>query len=149
RYILMKELQGTWPGDLLDSQRISIYGWANASANWSTSHNSNMPSSYWFVANDVLLDQFVVRAERQVDSVQVDHIDWGCRSTFVYGIYCWYMVGGGWWSGDGQLLKLNFLYGEDFTEQYLDLFVSCLAQGMILRGGRWIACPDIVPQFAP
>jgi hypothetical protein len=149
RYIVMKELQGTWPGDLLDSQRINIYGWANASYNWSTSHNSNMPSSYWFEANDVMLNQFVVRAERQVDSVQVDHIDWGFRSTFLYGTDYRYMAAGGWWPGDGQLLKHNFLYGEDFTEQYFDLYVPWVAQGLILRVGRWIACPDIETQFAP
>src|SRR5439155_17403134 len=27
RWLLMKELQGTWPGWLLDSQRTQVYGW--------------------------------------------------------------------------------------------------------------------------
>jgi hypothetical protein len=149
RYPLMKELQGTWPGDLLDSERIRIYGWINAAGNVSTAHNSNTPDSYWIAANQFELDQFVIRAERQVDTVQVDHIDWGFRSTFLYGIDYRYMTAGGWEPAATQLLKHNLLYGGDFTEQYIDVYVPWVAQGMVVRVGRWIACPDIETQFAP
>jgi hypothetical protein len=149
RYALMKELQGTWEGDSLDSQRIRVYGWINASGNLSTASNSNMPTSYWFFANQVLLDQFIVRAERLPDTVQTDHIDWGFRSTFLFGTDYRYMVAGGWWPADGQLLERNQLYGEDFTEQYFNLYIPWVAQGMDIRIGRWIACPDIETQFAP
>jgi hypothetical protein len=146
---LMKSLQGTWYGDLLNEERIRVYGWINASANLSTSHNSNTPDSYWIAANKIELDQFVVRAERQVDSVQTDHIDWGFRSTFLFGIDYRYMTAGGWWPADVQNLEHNFLYGVDFTEQYFDLYVPWIGQGTIFRVGRWIACPDIETQFAP
>jgi hypothetical protein len=149
RYPLMKALQGTWYGDLLDSNRIRIYGWLNASGNLSTSHNSNMPDSYWIYANKFEMDQFLLRVERQVDSVQTDHIDIGFRSSLLVGMDYRYMVAGGWWPGDTQLLKHNFLYGADFTEQYIDVYVPWVAQGMIVRVGRWIACPDIETQFAP
>jgi hypothetical protein len=149
RYLVMKELQGTWEGDLLDSERIRVYGWINAAGNVSTSKNSNMPDSYWIVPNSFQLDQFIVRAERLVDTVQTDHVDWGFRSTFLYGIDYRYMVAGGWWPGDLQLLKQNDLYGGDFTEQYVDVYVPWVAQGMDIRIGRWIACPDIETQFAP
>jgi hypothetical protein len=149
RYPLMKELQGTWPGDLLDSERIRVYGWINAAGNLSTSRNSNMPDSYWIVPNRFELDQIVIRAERQVDSVQTDHIDWGFRSSFMYGIDYRYFTAGGWEPASTQLLKHNLLYGGDPTEQYLDVYVPWVAQGMIVRVGRWIACPDIETQFAP
>jgi hypothetical protein len=149
RYPLMKELQGTWPGDLLDSERIRVYGWLNASANVSTSKNSNTPDSYWIVPNSVQLDQTILRVERQVDSVQTDHVDWGFRSTFLFGIDYRYMVAGGWWPADVQLLEHNFLYGVDLTEQYFDMYVPWVGQGTIVRVGRWIACPDIETQFAP
>lgn len=149
RYPLMRELQGTWPGDLLDSERIRVYGWVNVSGNLSTSRNSNTPDSYWIVPNSVQMDQFVVRAERLVDSAQTDHIDWGFRSTLLVGMDYRYMTAGGWWPADIELLKHNSLYGVDFTEQYLDFYVPWVAQGMILRVGRWIACPDIETQFAP
>ena len=73
--------------------------------NWSTAKNSNTPDSYWIVPNRFELDQFVFRVERQVDSVQTDHIDWGFRSTALYGIDYRYMTAGGWFSD--QLLKHN------------------------------------------
>jgi hypothetical protein len=149
RYALMKTLQGTLAGDVLDSNRIRLYGWLNGSANWSTSKNANSPDSYWFVANSVQLDQAVLRVERQVDSVQTDHIDWGFRSTLLYGIDYRYMTAGGWEPASTQLLKHNLLYGLDFTEQYLDVYIPWVAQGLIVRVGRWIACPDIETQFAP
>jgi hypothetical protein len=149
RWPLMKAMQGTYIGDLLDSERIRTYGWINASANVSNAKNSNTPDSYWLVPNSVQLDQLVVRMERQVDSVQTDHIDWGFRSTVLFGTDYRYMTAGGWWPASDQLLEHNFLYGVDFTEQYFDLYVPWVAQGMIVRVGRWIACPDIETQFAP
>src|SRR5262249_58178152 len=95
------------------------------------------------------LDQLVVRAERQLDSVQQDHIDIGFRSSLLFGIDYRYMVAGGWWPGDREFLVHNMLYGADLTEQYFDVYFPHVAQGMIVRVGRWIACPDIETQFAP
>src|SRR5262249_45448996 len=146
-YPLMKAIYaGPWGEEIKDS-RIKAYGWVNASGNWSTAKNSNTPDSYWIVPNRYELDQFVFRLERQVDSVQTDHIDWGFRATALYGMDYRYMTAGGWFSD--QLLKHNLLYGWDPTELYFDLYVPWVSQGMILRVGRWIACPDIETQFAP
>jgi hypothetical protein len=143
----MKAIQGTPYGDVLIDNRIRVYGWVNASGNWSSSKHSNMPDSYWIVPNSVQLDQLVLRVERQLDSVQTDHVDWGFRSTLLYGIDYRFMTAGGWFSD--QLLLHNFLYGADPTEQYIDVYVPWVVQGLILRVGRWIACPDIETQFAP
>jgi hypothetical protein len=146
-YPLMKAIYGGPYGDAIKDSRIKAYGWINASGNWSTAKNSNIPDSYWIVANRYELDQYVFRLERQVDSVQTDHIDWGFRSTALFGIDYRYMTAGGWFSD--QLLKHNLLYGWDPTEQYIDVYYPWLAQGLIVRVGRWIACPDIETQFAP
>jgi len=134
-------------GDILKDSRIRLYGWFNGSINASTCKDSNMPSSYWLVPNTPLLDQFVIRLERQVDSVQTDHIDFGFRSTYLYGTDYRYMTAGGW--NSYQLLEHNQLYGYDFTEQYIDIYFPQVVEGMIVRIGRWIACPDIETQFAP
>jgi hypothetical protein len=146
-YPLMQAIYGGPFGDALKDSRVKIYGWINASGNWSTSKNSNTPDSYWIVPNRFVLDQFVLRIERLPDTVQTDHIDWGFRATGLYGIDYRYMTAGGWFSE--QLLKNNQLYGADPTELYVDLYVPWVAQGMIVRVGRWIACPDIETQFAP
>ncbi|HEV3143362.1 MAG TPA: outer membrane beta-barrel protein, partial [Gemmataceae bacterium] len=146
-YPLMAAIyKGPW-GDEIKQSRVKIYGWVNASGNWSTSTNSNTPDSYWIVPNSLQLDQIVLRAERLVDSVQQDHISVGFRSTFLFGIDYRYMTAGGWTSY--QLLELNNLYGYDLTEQYIDVYFPGIAKGLIMRVGRWIACPDIETQFAP
>ena len=147
-YPLTKALWGTpGIGDFLREERIKVYGWVNASGNWSTSKDSNMPTSYWIFPNEPVLNQFILRFEREVDSVQQDHIDWGFRSTWLYGTDYRYMTSGGWFSD--QLLEHNKKYGYDPTEQYLNEYVPGLAQGLIVTVGRWIATPDIETQFAP
>lgn len=146
-YPLMKIIYKTCYGEAIKKSRIKAYGWFNGSVNLSTCKNSNTPDSYWIVPNRFELDQFIFRLEREVDSVQTDHVDIGFRSTFLFGIDYRYMTSGGWTSR--QLLKHNNLYGYDFTEQYIDIYTPAVAQGMIVRLGRWIACPDIETQFAP
>jgi hypothetical protein len=144
---LMQALQGTPLNTALVDHKVRVYGWITAEGNLSTSKNSNTPDSYWIRPNNVDMDQAIIRFERNPDTVQTDHIDFGFRSTFLYGIDYRYMTAGGWFSD--QLLVHNFLYGFDPTEQYIDVYVPWVAQGLIVRVGRWIACPDIETQFAP
>lgn len=146
-YPLMKALYRTPVGEKMKDWRVRAYGWFNGSVNASNCKNSNSPDSYWIVPNQFVLDQYIFRMERQVDSVQTDHYDIGFRSTFLFGIDYRFMTAGGWTSY--QLLKDNRLYGYDFTEQYVEIYTPCVAEGMIVRIGRWIACPDIETQFAP
>ncbi len=145
-YPLMKSLNTTSLGDLLKCANIEVYGWVTTSGNFSDAKNSNSPTSYWLVPNHLEMDQAVLRFERQADTVQTDHMDWGFRSSFLYGIDYRYMTAGGWFSD--QLLVNNRLYGFDPTEQYVDWYIPGIAQGMIVRAGRWIACPDIETQFS-
>lgn len=144
---LMKAMSGTSIGDAFKASRIRTYGWVTGAYNWSTADNSNQPISYWIVPRAIVMDQAVWRIEREVDTTQTDHIEFGFRSTHLYGVDYRYMTSGGWFSN--QLLKRNQLYGYDPTEQYLDMYVPKIAQGMILRVGRWVATPDIETQFAP
>jgi hypothetical protein len=146
RWPLMKALQGTPFMDALDSAGVRVSGWVTVEGNVSNSKNSNTPDSYWIRPNTMDVDQAVLRLDRNLDSVQTDHIDWGFRITQDYGIDYRYFTAGGWFSD--QLLKHNSLYGYDPTEVYADLYVPWVAQGMIIRVGRWIACPDIETQFS-
>jgi hypothetical protein len=144
---LQKLIQGTWYNEILNENHTRMYGWVTAEGNWSNARQSNVPTSYWIRPNRADLDQFVFRFERQADTVQTDHLDYGFRSSVDYGIDYRYFTAGGWFSD--QLYKHNSLYGWDTTEQYIDVYIPWVAQGMILRVGRWIACPDIETQFAP
>ena len=125
---LMQALQGTYLGDTLITNKIRVYGWVTAEGNLSTSKDSNTPDSYWIRPNKIDMDQAVLRFERKLDTVQTDHIDWGFRSTLLYGIDYRYMTAGGWFSD--QLLKHNQLYGFDPTEQYVDVYIPWVTQGM-------------------
>jgi len=107
-------------GQWLKDERIRMYGWVNASTNWTTNKNTNGPDSYWLRANRIELDQFVFKIEREVDSVQQDHIDWGFRSCILYGQDYRFTTAGGW--GGDQLFIHNLLYGWDPIEQYFDIY---------------------------
>jgi hypothetical protein len=143
----MEAIYGGPGGDAIKASRIKLYGWANGSGSFSNADNSNMPTSYWIFPNQAVLNQFVVRLEREVDSVQTSRIDWGFRSTLLVGTDYRFMTAGGW--NSDQLLKHNNMYGFDLTEQYVDVYIPGVAQGLTVRVGRWIACPDIETQFAP
>jgi Putative beta-barrel porin-2, OmpL-like. bbp2 len=147
KYPLMKALDCTQCGKFLDDNRFRVYGWVNASANWTTNRVTNTPTSYWVAPNSLQMDQTVIRVERQLDTVQRDHIDWGFKATVDYGIDYRYFTAGGWFSR--QLLVNNNLYGWDPTELYLNFYCPGVARGLVLTVGRWIACPDIETQFAP
>jgi hypothetical protein len=143
---LQKLLQGTYFNDLLNDNRIRMYGWVTVEGNVSNAKQSNVPTSYWIRPNQFDMDQFLFRLERNPDTVQTDHLDYGFRATVDYGIDYRYFTAGGWFSD--QLYKHNSLYGWDPTELYYDLYVPWVAQGLIIRVGRWIACPDIETQFS-
>jgi hypothetical protein len=145
QYPLTQALWAVSP--FMKDNRIRIYGWINGSTNWSTNKYTNQPNSYWFIANRLELDQFVLKVEREVDSVQTDHIDYGFRSVALYGQDYRFTTAGGW--GIEQLTKHNALYGWDPIEQYLDIYVPKIFDGLIFRIGRWVACPDIETQLAP
>ena len=134
-------------GDFMKDYRIRTYGWINGSINSSTNKFSNGPDSYWLSANRIELDQAVLKIEREVDSVQKDHVDWGFRSCGLYGQDYRFTTAGGW--GADQLLVHNNRYGWDPIEQYFDVYIPYIADGVILRTGRWVACPDIETQLAP
>jgi hypothetical protein len=146
-YPFMKGVYATAWGDAVKQTRIKFDGWVDTSGTWSTSKFSNVPSAYWIVPNSYQLDQMLFRLQREADTVQTDHIDWGFRSVAFYGMDYRYTMAGGW--GSAQLLKHNLLYGWDPAEQYFDCYIPYIGEGAVIRVGRWIACPDIETQWAP
>jgi hypothetical protein len=146
-YPLMQALQGGWYGDVLNANRINVYGWVDVGGNLSSSRNSNVPLSYNIVPNSVQLDQAILRFERVPDSVQVDSMDWGFRFTNMYGIDYRYTTSKGYLSD--QLLNHNNLYGYDPLEIYGLLYIPWVAQGLMIKIGRYVSPPDIEAQLAP
>jgi Putative beta-barrel porin-2, OmpL-like. bbp2 len=152
-YPLMQAIYDGPGGDAWQKSKLQIYGWVNFSGNISTSHpsktseNGNFPLIYDLRPNRMELNQFVVYLERLADENQMDHVDWGFRVSFLYGLDYRFTTTYGFLSD--QLLKHNSYSGFDMPMIYLDLYIPYVFQGMNIRIGRIISEPDIEAQLAP
>jgi Putative beta-barrel porin-2, OmpL-like. bbp2 len=146
---LMTALGNTSIGQWMNDNHIQVYGWLNAGGNLSTNtvRGGNAPAAYDYNPNTVQLDQAVVYIERLPDTVQKDHIDWGFRLAPIYGENYRYTTAFGLWSY--QLLGQNKNYGYDLPMAYGEVFIPWLAEGLLIRFGRYISIPDIEAQLAP
>jgi hypothetical protein len=147
---LMTALAPTDVGKRLKDSHIQIYGWINAGGNLSAADNGtngNFPVAYMYRPNVFQLDQAVMYIERLPDTVQKDHIDWGFRISSIYGENYRYTTAYGFLSG--QLQKDNHFYGYDMPMIYTELYIPWVAQGLMIRAGRYISVPDIEAQLAP
>lgn len=156
---LMTALWSGPHGDWWKKSKIQIYGWANAGLNFSTSTQSaggkyaNAPAAYPQIPNSIQLDQLTLYIEREPDTVQKDHFDWGFRFTSLYGLDYRFTTADGYFSQQLLHIKpdgtLGNQYGYDPVMFYLDFYFPHVADGMILRLGRYISLPDIEAQLAP
>jgi hypothetical protein len=146
---LMAALGNTAAGQWMNDAHIQVYGWVNAGGNLSTNtvRGGNAPAAYDYNPNTVQLDQAVLYIERLPDTVQKDHIDWGFRLAPIYGENYRYTTAFGIWSN--QLLNQNKNYGYDLPMAYGEVFIPQIAEGLLLRFGRFISIPDIEAQLAP
>ncbi len=173
-YPLMQALYDGPHGQAWADSKIKFYGWEDFSGNISTSHNvegssavpgvspgvngnnstslltgqgANFPEVYDQRPNQFEQNQFVLYAERTPDEAQVDHIDWGFRMSWVYGLDYRYMITRGWDSD--QLLKRNAFEGMDDPMMYANLYIPKILDGLNLTFGRIISEADIEAQLAP
>ncbi len=147
---LMTALWNGPHGDAWKRSGVQIYGWLNFGGNVSSSNQtgySNFPAAYATRANTVQPDQEVLYIERQPDTVQQDHFDWGFRLALLWGIDYRFTTAKGIFSN--QLLGKNQEYGFDPVMAYMDFYVPFVARGMDIRVGRYISLPDIEAQLAP
>ena len=147
---LMMAIANTGAGKWLADTGIQIYGWVDPSFNISSNTNrkaGNLPLTYGYNPNTAQLEQFVVYIDRFPDTVQKDHVDWGMRLSMLYGDDYRYSTAYG--IASYQLLKYNNQNGYDFPMLYGELFIPQVAEGLMLRVGRYISLPDIEAQLAP
>jgi len=156
-------MQAIWSGkhgDAWKKSGIQIYGWLNFGGNFSTSKSNalgkyaNLPTAYDEVPNSIQPDQEVLYIERQPNTVQKDHFDWGFRIAQLWGMDYRFTTSKGIFSS--QLLghvhpdgTFGRQYGYDPVMFYVDLYFPKVAEGMNIRIGRYISLPDIEAQLAP
>jgi hypothetical protein len=148
---LMAALAPTSAGKWLNDNHIQIYGWVEAGGNISNAKGSakdgNFPAGYMFKPDTVELNQAVLYIERVPDTVQQDHVDWGFRLSGIYGEDYRYTTANG--LASYQLLKHNFANGYDLPMEYGEVYIPKVADGLVIRAGRYISVPDIEAQLAP
>jgi hypothetical protein len=147
---LMTALGNTQLGKAMNDAHVQVYGWINAGGNLSSNDvkpGGNWPAAYMFTPNTVQLDQAVVYVERLPDTVQTDHVDWGFRLSALYGENYRYTTAYG--LASYQLLGHNLYNGYDFPMLYGEVYVPQVAEGLLIRFGRFISLPDIEAQLAP
>jgi hypothetical protein len=147
---LMVAIGDTSLGQWLQDSHVQVYGWANGGFNVSSNDRQpggNAPMAYFYTPNSAELDQVVLYAERVPDTVQTDHIDWGFRVSALYGENYRYTTAYGITSY--QLLNHNLVNGYDFPMMYAEVYIPQVADGLLIRVGRYISIPDIEAQLAP
>jgi hypothetical protein len=138
RWLIMRELQGTWPGVCLDGERVSISGWTDMSFTVSSADHSNLPMGFNYRANEFLLQQNWLRLERAVVTSGTTEPTFGFRSdtilpgsdyrfTLPRGIFNHQLVG-----DNGQ----PELYGIDPIQFYAEAYFPTIAQGLDVKVGR-------------
>jgi len=130
----------------LTNTKFRIYGWIDPGANISSSKNSNAPTSYDLIPNNVVLDQVGLKFDLQPNTVQTDHVSAGFLVTTIFGTDYRYTTGKGYFSN--QLLGNNNKYGFDPAEMYGLIYFPKIADGMLLKIGRFISPADIEAQWA-
>jgi hypothetical protein len=147
---LMQAIWGGSGGEGWKNSGVQIYGWLDGGFNVSTSNRpgyANLPAAYDERPNSFQPDQEVLYIERQPNTVQTDHFDWGFRVANLWGIDYRFTTAKGVFSQ--QLLQRNQEYGYDPVMVYADLYWGQVAQGLNVRIGRYISLPDIEAQLAP
>ena len=146
---LMVAIANTGLGKAMQDAHIQLYGWVDVGGNISSSNvqGGNSPGAYDYNPNTVQLDQAVLYLERTPDTVQRDHIDWGFRVSAIYGVDYRYTTSYG--LASWQLLNKNKNMGYDFPMVYGEVYIPQVAQGLLIRFGRYISLPDIEAQLAP
>lgn len=146
---LMVAIAPSGLGQALSKAHVQVYGWIDVGGNYSSNdvRGGNAPAAYDYEPRRIQLDQAVVYVERTPDTVQTDHIDWGFRVSGIYGVDYRYTTSLGLLSG--QLTRRNNDYGVDLPMVYGEVYFPKVAQGLMLRFGRYISVPDIEAQLAP
>jgi hypothetical protein len=138
RWLLMKSVQGTWPGGVLQECRLQVSGWTDASFTASSAEHNNLPMGFNYRANEFLLQQNWLRFERPVVTSGTTTPTFGFRSdwilpgsdyrfTLARGIFDQQLTG-----SHGQ----PNLYGIDPIQFYAEAYFPTVLSGLDVKFGR-------------
>ncbi|MBX7105729.1 MAG: porin [Gemmataceae bacterium] len=138
RWAVMQSLQGTYPGWLLDGNRLRVSGWTNGSYTASTAARDNLPLGLNYRANEFLLQQNWLRFERTVVTTETTEPTFGFRvDAILPGTDYRFTLPRGLWNS--QLTANNgepATYGVDPVQYYLEAYFPTIGAGLDLKLGR-------------
>jgi hypothetical protein len=137
RWFLMRQLQGTWMGSVLDDNRTSVSGWFQASFTASTDAITNQPMTWNDRANEFLLQQAWVKVARRIVTTGTTEPTFGFEIDILSGSDYRFTLPRGLFNS--QLVNstgANNLYGVDPIQHYVSVNVPTLFQGVEFRLGR-------------
>jgi hypothetical protein len=138
RWLLMKALQGTWPGACLDAERMQLTGWVDASFTASSVAHNQLPFGFNYLANQGLLQQNWVRFDRSVVTSGTSEPTFGFRSdTILPGSDYRFTLARGVF--DSQLTANDGrpnTYGIDPIQFYGDAYFPTIGRGLDVKLGR-------------
>ena len=137
----MKELQGTWPGALLDDQRLHLLGWMDMSFTASSAAHEQLPMGFNYRANDFLLQQNWLRIDLPVVTSGTTEPTFGFRSdTILPGSDYRFTLARGLFSGQLTADDGNpNTYGIDPIQFYGEAYFPTVARGLDVKVGRFFA----------
>jgi len=138
RWLLMRSLQGTWPGWVLDSNRLQISGWTDTAFTASSDRDSNLPMGFNYRANEFHIQQNWLRFERTVLTSGTTEPTFGFRNDWILpGIDYRFTMSRGLFSD--QLTADNGQpnrYGIDPVQFYGEAYFPTIGRGLDLKLGR-------------
>lgn len=139
KYLLERSLAETRLGEILDNRGIKVYGWTQMSYNASTASGTNLPRTMDDRANEFLLNQNYLVAEKTIDTTKKE-FQWGWAMNWILpGSDARYTVVRGLW--DDQLRKNNggpVAYPIDPYQFYAQAFLPGVGpEGTSVKLGRF------------
>jgi hypothetical protein len=152
RWPLMEALQGTYPGYLLDENRLRLYGWTDMSFTASSDTHDQLPMGFNYKANEFLIQQSWVRFELPVDTSTTTPT-YGFRIDQYVGTDYRFTIARGLFSGQ---LTANHgmpnLYGYEPIQFYAEAYIPDVCRGLDVKLGRFytmIGADSVEPISAP
>src|SRR5262245_43221527 len=138
RWLLMRALQGTWPGAVLDDHRMTIYGWTAMSYTASSASKVNTPVVWNDKADQFLLQQHWTRFERSVVTSGTTEPTLGLRTDWLIGSDYRFTLPRGIFNNQFTEREngLPNDYGIDPIQFYVNLYIPTLFQGTNIMVGR-------------
>jgi hypothetical protein len=139
RWLLMKALQGTYPGWLLDGHKVQVYGWTEGAFTASSAAPDQLPMGFNYRANEAHVQQHWLRVERPVDQSATTPT-FGFRSDTLVGIDYRFTIARGLF--DSQLTDNQGepnTYGVDPVQFYAEGYFPHIGRGLDVKAGRFFA----------